>query len=100
MSDHDSAPMPLPDISSVVAGHRKLEESQRDIKRQVAAMAADLKTNTEATKRIETNTADLIAAFKAVQGLQTVLLWLVKMAIPLAIVWGGLKAYSLGVFGK
>lgn len=91
----DTSPMPLEH------GDARFDKIEAQLTRGQARMTAietGLAENTAATKRIESNTEDLVAAFKAVQGVQAVLLWLVKMAIPLAIVWAGMKAYTAGLF--
>lgn len=61
---------------------------------RVDKLARDLQTNTEATKRVEENTAELVDAFKAVRGgmrvlgwLGTAAKWLTSIAAAGAVVW-------------
>lgn len=108
-----------PEFAALQEGHRKLEQGHREIKRQLAEVQEDQRRtrielnvaaagqleNNAATKRVEQNTAtlkndtaELLATFGALKGGFNVLVWIGRAAIPLAIVWGGIKAWTLGIF--
>jgi len=53
-------------------------------------LKADLKTNTDTTKRIESNTEDLVAAFEALKGAFKVLEFIGKVGRPLLYVSGAI----------
>lgn len=53
---------------------------------------AELADNTAATKRIESNTADLVEAFANLKGAFRVLNWIGKFARPLGYIAGAIAA--------
>ena len=73
-----------------------------DMRAQVQHLTDELKTNSEATKRVEENTKGLVEAFEAVQGGMKVLDWLgmvgtklLWITVPLAMLYGGWQAFEL-----
>lgn len=102
----DSGPIPLVDESgfsrkTLEAINAKFKEGDQRMARMEGDMSrlqSGLVENTEITRRIESNTADLVEAITSLQGMFKVLSWLVKAAVPLGLLWGGIKAYTLGVF--
>lgn len=54
----------------------RLEESHLQLKAKVDIISQDLKTNTEATSRVEKNTSEIVQAFNALKGGLAVLGWL------------------------
>lgn len=93
----ESAPVPLDDVPSLQAGHRKLEQGHRDIKLQVAALALELKANTDATKRIDENTAGMVLWMNNFEGAFNVLAGIGKLAKPLAIIAAAVISVSAAV---
>lgn len=49
---------------------------------EMASIRADLKTNTEATQRIDTATAEIVSFFESVKGAFKVLDWIGRLARP------------------
>lgn len=75
-----------------------------DIRDQVHAMSIELKTNSDATQRVEANTQSIVEAFQAVQGGMKVLDFLGKLGIkllwitvPAALLWGGFSAFKVWI---
>lgn len=101
-----------PEFSTLQDSYKKLNRSHQDMQQQLGVIQAEqqrvhgdlrataegLRENTEATKRIEKNTAGLVETFEALSGGFRVLSWIGKAAVPIAIIWGGIKAYTIGLF--
>ena len=101
-----------PDSLNLQDGYKKLNRGHQEMQRQLGVIQAEqqrvhldlkataegLRENTEATKRIEKNTAGLVETFEALSGGFRVLAWIGKAAVPIAIIWGGVKAYTIGLF--
>lgn len=93
-------------------GYNKLNKGHQEMQLQLGVIQAEqqrvhidlkeaaegLRKNTEATNRIEKNTAGLVETFEALAGGFRVLSWIGKAAVPIAIIWGGIKAYTIGLF--
>jgi hypothetical protein len=63
-----------------------LQDSHADLKKQVSALSVDLAANTEATKRVETNTAELMGWLRALEGAFKVLNTIGSVAKPLGYI--------------
>lgn len=60
----------------------------------------DLKTNTEATSRIESNTSELIQTFNDFKGAFKVLSWIGKLAIPFTAIAALIITVKSGITPK
>lgn len=72
-----------------------VEEQIKTLQRQFTILSDKLDENTQSTKNVETNTAGVVAAFKAAEGAFRVLETLGKIAKP--FMWLSLAAGSTGV---
>jgi hypothetical protein len=63
-----------------------LVDKLHGLTKRMDAFEQGLEANNEATKRIETNTAELIAVFKSWQSAMRVLEWIGKAARPLSYI--------------
>lgn len=54
----------------------------------------ELQVNTEATRRIEANTSDLVEFFQAAQGAFKVLNWIARLAKPVGYIAGALASVA------
>ena len=77
-----------------------MQEQLSTLTMRVSSLESLQKDHMEQTQRIETNTADLIDTFKALQGAWKVLDWLGKLAKPIGVsiivataVWVWLKQF-------
>lgn len=66
------------------------------VNNRLEQLEADLKLNTEATKKVAENTSDVVAAFKAAAGAFKVLELLGKIAKPLLWIVAGYAAWKTG----
>jgi hypothetical protein len=69
-----------------------LQESHADLKTQVGNLSIDLAANTEATNRVETNTAELMGWLRALEGAFKVLNMVGRVAKPLSYIVGFIGA--------
>lgn len=67
---------------------------------RIAELETELKSNTDATKRIETNTSELIEILNSVKGAFKVLSWVGKLAVPVAAISGLYAVIKTGVTPK
>jgi hypothetical protein len=71
-----------------------LREGHAELKQQVSEVKTDLLANTEATKRIETNTAELMEWLRAFQGVFKVLNMVGSVAKPLGYIAAAIGAIA------
>lgn len=72
----------------------ELSERVGNLEEGFGTFKAELADNTAATKRIESNTAELVEAFSNVKGAFKVLNWIGKFARPLGYIAGLLAAVA------
>lgn len=82
--------------------HQRLDDGDK----RMSSIESALTENTEATKRIEANTADLLDFFAAAKGAFKVLGWIGKLAKPISYVaaagaavigfWAAIKGGGIG----
>ncbi|KQO23506.1 hypothetical protein [Acidovorax sp. Leaf78] len=75
------------------AGDQRMGRIEGD----VAAVREELAANTEATRQVAANTADLVEFFQAVQGAFKVLNWIGKVAKPVGAI-ATATAAAIGVW--
>ena len=74
---------PVVDIPS---GLGELRDRVGNLESRFDSMQADLAENTASTKRVETNTSDLVEAFDSLKGAFKVFNWIGKAAKPLSYI--------------
>ncbi len=67
---------------------------------ELSTVKEQLAENTEATKRIETNTGELIEILTSFKGAFKVLGWIGKLAVPVAAIIGLWTAIKTGISPK
>jgi hypothetical protein len=83
------------------------EDQLRELHNRVTTLETNLQINTDATKRIEANTSDLVSGFASLQGAFKVLQWIGSLAKPIGYivsaglaVWGVVLAFKSGISPK
>lgn len=96
----DTVPGQLDEIQDRLRGGERrmaaIELSLTHGEKRMSAMEISLSENTASTKRIETNTADLLDWMHAFQGALKVLEGFARLAKPIGVILGVIAAVSAG----
>lgn len=77
---------------ATISGLGELRDRVGNLEQRFEKMSAELTENTQATRRIETNTSDLVEGFDSLKGAFKVFGWIGKAAKPVGYIAAAIAA--------